>query len=261
MSAQSQYYSTGGGELFFTPITGGAYGTEEAFGQTENVNFSTEIETLTHDNTESSVMLEDLNILKKVTGTLNIETVEISPSMLAKAYLGNDNTTAVSADTAITGITGVSLDVEYMLDVKHVTLSTVTASTTGALASDDYTLRVENNVTYITFVNSGTNLGAFSGEDITFTGTNPAYDDINVEGFLQSKIEGKLRFVSKPANGVAYEYTFYRVSLTASGDFALKSAEELSKLSFAGQMLASEIDGDGSATSKLFKIEGTELTA
>ena len=261
MSAQSKYYSTGGGELYFTPITDGAYGTESAFGQTENVNFSAETETLTHDNTEGSVMVEDLNILKKITGTINIDTVEISPDMLTKAYLGNNNTANVTADTALDDIVAVTMDTEYELEVKHVTLTSVTASTAGVLAlDDDYSIRVENNVTYITFITGGS-AGLVADETIVYVNTNPAYDDISIEGFLNSKLEGKLRFVSAPANGVAYQYTFHRVSLLASGDFALKSSEELTKLSFEGKMLASELEGDGTATSKLFKIEGTELTA
>ena len=64
---QSKYYNTGGGSLKFTPIVDGVLGTEEDFGQTENISFSTEIETLTHDNTETCTTYEDMNILKKVT--------------------------------------------------------------------------------------------------------------------------------------------------------------------------------------------------
>ncbi len=261
MSAQSKYYSTGGGELFFTPISDGAYGTETAFGQTENVAFSAEVETLIHNNTENSVMVEDLSLLKKITGKISLDTVEISPEMLTKAYLGENNTSGVTADGTLNDIASVVMDTEYELELKHLTLTSVTADTAGALTlDDDYSIRVENNVTYITFITGGS-AGLVADETITFVSTNLAYNDISIEGFLNSKLEGKLRFVSAPANGVAYMYTFYRVSLLASGDFNLKSAEELSKLSFEGTMLASEIDGDGSATSKLFKIEGTELTA
>ncbi len=260
MSAQSKYYSTGGGELYFTPITEGSYGTEVDFGQTENINFASEVETLTHDNTENSVMVEDLSILKKITGTLNIETVEISPEMLTRAFLGNDNSANINADGTLAEIVAVVMDTEYELELKHLTLTSVTADTAGVLAlDDDYSLRVVNNVTYITYITGGS-AGLVADETITYVSTNLAYSDIEIEGFLNSKLEGKLRFVSAPANGIAYEYTFYRVSLLASGDFMLKSSEELAKLSFEGKMLASEIDGDGSATSKLFKIEGTELT-
>lgn len=89
------------------------------------------------------------------------------------------------------------------------------------------------------------------------TANNAAYNDISIEAFTQSKIEGQLRFVSAPANGVAYQYTFHKVSLLASG-ISLKSAEELAKLSFEGTMLASELI-TGTGESKLFKIVGVEL--
>lgn len=269
MSAKSEYYSTGGGELHFTPITAGVYGTEVEFGQTENVTFSSEIETLTHDNTEGSVMIEDLNILKKITGKLNIDTVEISPEMLTRAYLGENNTSAVIAN-AITGtpelgfVTATAMDTAYPIGVKHLDVATIVVKDSTDITTytldDDYSLSTVNGVTSITFITGGSG-GILAGDVIHITGDNSAYDDISIEGFLNSKLEGKLRFVSAPANGIAYEYTFYRVSLLVSGDFTLKSAEELAKLSFEGTMLASEIDGDGTATSKLFKIEGTKLTA
>ena len=258
--AQSKYYNTGGGVLYFTPITGGALGAEVAFGQTENVNFSSEIETLTHDNTETATIVEDLSILKKITGKIAIDTVEISPDMLTRAFLGTDNSSAVTADTAPDVIGTVVLDQEYAISTKHFTITSVTASTAGVLAlTDDYTIRVEGDVTYITIITGGS-AGTGAGEDITIVGTNPAYSDISIEAFTESKLEGQLRFVSDTANGVSYVYTFHKVSLLASGDFMLKSPEELAKLSFEGSMLASELI-TGTGESKLFKIEGTELTA
>lgn len=267
MAAQSKYYNTGGGALKFTPIINGVLGTEEEFGQTENISFSTEIETLTHDNTETNVTYEDMNILKKVTGSLNIETLEISPAMLTRAFLGANNTNAVIADaiagTASLGfVTATALDTEYAIGVKHLDDSTIVvkddSDVTTYVLDTDYTLNRVGDITYIKFLTSG---GTIVADDVLhITADNSAYDDISIEGFIDTKLEGVLTFISDTANGVAYTYTFHRVSLLASGDYSLKSSEEFAKLTFEGTMLASElVSGDG--VSKLFKIEGAELTA
>ena len=260
--SQSKYYNTGGGELFFTPLVNGVLGTESTFGGTENVSFSSEIETLTHDNTESAVTVEDLSILKKITGKLNIESVEISPEMLGKAFLGTDYTAPVASGTAVAqaDITVGDFTTAYPLSVKNITLASVVVKddtdTTTYVLDTDYTLSVSGDTTYITFLNPT----IIVTDVIHVTADNVAYSAIRVEAFMESKLEGQLRFVSDPANGVAYEYKFHKVSLLASGDFALKSADEFSKIAFEGSMLASELI-TANNESKLFVITGTELTA
>lgn len=256
MSAQSKYYNTGGGALYFAPIVNGVKGTEVAFGQTENVNFSSEIETITHDNTEGEIALEDLSILKKVTGKLAIDTVEISPEMLTKAFLGTNNTSAVSANGTLADLVTFSFDTAYELALKYLTITSVTGSTAGALVlNTDYTLAVDNGVTSITYLSTGSGVEA---DTITYVTTNLAYNDIEIEAFIESKLEGQLRFVSETANGISYTYTFHKVSILSSGDFMLKATDEFAKLSFEGSMLASELI-TGAGLSKLFKIEGSEI--
>jgi len=262
--AKSKYYNTGGGSLKFTPIVDGVLGTEEDFGQTENISFSTEIETLTHDNTETCTTYEDMNILKKVTGKLNIETLEISPTMLVRAFLGKDNSAEVIENTIATTpadgfVTNTVHGDAYAIGVKHLDDSTIvvkddTDITTYVLGTD-YTLNRMGNITYITFIGAT----IIAGDILHITADNVAYNDISIEGYIETKLEGVLTFTSCSANGVSYTYTFHRVSLLASGDYMLKSSEEFVKIAFEGTMLASElISGDG--ISKLFKIEGTELT-
>ena len=112
------------------------------------------------------------------------------------------------------------------------------------------------DVTYITFIGAT----IIATDILHITATNVAYNDISIEGFTETKLEGVLTFSSCASNGLNYVYTFHRVSILASGDFALKSAEEFAKLTFEGTMLASELI-DGVGISKLFKIEATELTA
>ncbi len=265
--AQSKYYNTGGGSLTFTPIVDGVLGVEEDFGQTENISFSTEVETLTHDNTETCTTYEDMNILKKVTGKLSIETLEISPTMLTRAFLGSNSTTSVIENAtgttpALGFVTATALDTAYAIGVKHLDDSTIVvqddADTVTYVLDTDYTLERKGDVTYITFPTSG---GTITADDVLhIVADNSAYDDITIEGYIDTKLEGVLTFTSCASNGVSYVYTFHRVSLLASGDYALKSSEEFAKLAFEGTMLASELVS-GAGISKLFKIEGTELTA
>jgi len=258
MSAQSKYYNTGGGELFFAPIVDGVIGNETAFGQTENVTFSSEIETLTHDNTEGTITIEDMSILKKITGTLAIESVEISPEMLMKAFLATDKSSTVPLATAtdLDDVTMTELDIAYYMGLKHVSNLVVKddSDVTTYVNGTDYTYDSESG--YITALGSG----SITASDILhITADNAGYEDIQLEGFMESKLEGKLRFVGKSATGLNYTYIFHRVSLLASGDFALKSSEEFTKVSFEGSMLASE-DVIAQDESKLFQIKATKLT-
>ena len=262
--AQSKYYNTGGGKLYFTPLVDGVLGTEAEFGGTENVSFSSEIETLTHDNTEGAVTVEDLSILKKITGKLAIDTVEVSPAMLVKAFLGSDESALVIAN-AIAGtpdlgfVTNTVHGDAYAIGVKHLDDTTIVVKddtdVTTYVLDTDYTLSRMGDTTYITFIGAT----IIAGDILHITADNVAYNDIKVEGFMESKLEGKLRFVSDTANGLAYTYVFHKVSLLASGDFMLKSTEEFSKISFEGSMLASELI-TANNESKLFVITGSEVT-
>jgi hypothetical protein len=255
MASKSKYYNTGGGELKFIPIVDGVLGTIEDFGQTENISFSTTVETLTHDNTETCTAFEDMNILKKVTGKLSIETLEISPTMLARAFLGAKSEVAIPSGTNVTSnVTVTALDSTLDIGVKflnNVVVKDDTDSTTYDLGVD-YTI---NNKKGTIKVIDG---GAISLNDtLHLTYDNDAYGDITIEGFIHSKLEGVLIFESCAGNGLDYKYTFHRVSLLVNGDYSLKNATEFNKLSFEGTMLASElVNGDG--VSKLLKIESSE---
>jgi len=256
MASQSKYYNTGGGELFFTPLVDGVLGVEAPFGQTENVSFSSEVETITHDNTEGSTIFEDLNILKKITGSIKIDTVEISPDMLTKAFLGTKFVTSVSATTGTTStVTVTSFDSPISIGAKRVSNVVVKDSSdaTTYVEGSDYTVDYTNGTIKV-LLTGGTIL---VGDTLNITYDNSAYNDIRIEAFMNSKLEGVLRFVSKPANGLSYTYTFHKVSLLASGDFMLKSADEFAKLSFEGALLASELITDDTK-SKLYKIESSE---
>lgn len=261
--AQSKYYNTGGGTLYFTPIVDGVLGTEVDFGGTENVSFSSELEKLEHDNTEGSVVVVDKTLLKKITGTINIETIEASPVMLERAFLGDTSSSVVAANIIGTTpslgyVTVTALGVAYPISAKHIDISTVVvqddSDTTTYDINVDYTLSVIGDTTYVTALTTGSIL---AGDVLHVDADNASYNDVKLEAFMQSQLEGQLRFVSKPANGLAYEYLFHRVSLTASGDYSLKSADEFSKLSFEGDMLASELI-TASDESKLFVVSYTE---
>jgi len=258
MAANVEYYNTGGGELFFTPITDGVAGTEVPFGQTENISFSTETETLTHDNTEGCVVVEDINILKKITGKITLETVEISPEMLTRAFLGTDLTVEIPEGTGTTTtVTVTELDTAYEIGSKYVSNVVVKdeTDTTTYVEGTDYT--IDSTKGMITALSGG---AITAGDVLNVTYDNGAYSEIRIETFTKEKIEGKLRFVSCSSVGVPYEYLFHKVSLLASGDFSLKSAEELQKLAFEGTMLSDETI-TGSGLSKLLTITGVKKTA
>ena len=256
MAAQSKYYNTGGGELKFTPIENGVLGTKVDFGQTENMDFSTSVETIKHDSTEGSVAFEDLNILKKVTGKLSIATVEISPEMLGRGTLSDVTTidTPKATATKLDDYVVNGLDTKHLLGTKFMSNVDVENSddSTTYVEGTDYTMSYDEGA--ITILSSG---GIADGDKIDITFDNAHYADYNLEGYTKSKIEGVLEFVSHAANGLSYTYTFHKVSLLASGSFSLKSDKDLAKISFDGVLLSSEfVTGDG--VSKLFNIKSTE---
>ncbi len=253
--AQTKYYNTGGGALYFTPIVDGSYTVEEDFGQTENVAFTTEQETLTHDNTEECVTFEDINILQKVTGELTIDTLEISPKMLTRAFLGTQYVSTVPLGTAQTAsVTITTLGESYDIGTKYLSNVIVKdeTDTETYVEGTDYTVNYDKGS--ITGIDGG---GISAGDIINITFDNAEYDSLRIEAFMNSKLEGRLRFEGCSSSGLNYVYTFHKVSLLASGDFNLKSPTEFQTLSFTGTMLASElVSGDG--VSKLFKITSTE---
>lgn len=253
--AQTKYYNTGGGSLEFTPIVNGVLGAKEDFGQTENITFNVTTETITHDNTETCTSYEDMNILKKVTGKLAIETLEISPEMLQRAYLGSLTRANNPSGTAIlANVTIVALGEAYFVGSKYISNVIVKddSDTTTYTLGVDYTLDEDKGM--ISAVAGGAIL---VNDIIHVTYDNASYDDVTIQGFTETKLEGVLTFTSCAGSGMSYVYTFHRVSLLASGDYSLKSADEFVKLAFEGTMLASELV-TGAGVSKLFKIEGSE---
>jgi len=255
MASNSKYYNTGGGELSFIPLVDGVLGTEVDFGQTENVSFNVTTESITHDNTETCTTFEDMNILSKVTGKLTIETMEISPENLERAYLGAKTSNTIPLGSAVSDtVTFTLLDTAYYIGVKFLSNLIVKDSSdvTTYVEGTDYSVDLDKGM--ITALSGG----AISALDVcNLTYDNASYNDITVEGFIASKLEGKLIFKSCASNGLNYVYTFHKVSLLANGDFNLKSSTEFAKLSFEGTMLASELI-TATGQSKLFKIEASE---
>ncbi len=255
MASNSKYYNTGGGELKFVPIVNGVLGEEVDFGETENVSFNTTVTNITHDNSETSTTYEDMSLLSKITGKISIDTIEISPDNLERAYLGNKVSTDVASANGVSDtVTFTKLDTAYYVGVKYLSNLVVenSGNTVTYVEGTDYTADLDAGT--ITALSTGS---ITAGETCNLTYDNSAYTDYRIEGFIKNKLEGKLIFISNPANGLKYTYTFHKVSLLANGDYKLKSSTEFSKLSFEGTMLASElVTGEG--LSKLFKIEASE---
>lgn len=265
MAANTKYFTTGGGSLYISLIENGVKAPEKAFGETKNLSYSITIEELTHENTETCTVFEDLTIQKKVTGTLNIETFEVSPDMLLMHSLGTDYTTTVPAN-AIAGnaslgfVTASALGSPATVGVKYLDQTTVvvkddTDATTYVLDTD-YSLNYQPNsgMTTITALPGG---AITAGATLHVTGDNATYEAIKIEAFTKNKVECSLRFVSCAANGISYEYFFHKVSLRASGDMTLKNSTEFATLAFEGKILADEsIVGTGA--SKLLRIEGAD---
>ena len=250
MAGEAKYASIGGGKLYIKPIINGVPQIgEEYFGVTSDVNIKTSVEYKERENTEASEISIDVKVATKKTVGISFTTSEISPAVLARAFKA-ELTTVTQASGTVTsqsltiGAKGLSysvskkmisslivkddadaviyaLGVDYVVDAKR---GSITILENGSI-TDDETLHL-----------------SFSYAEISYS---------NLEAMMSSSLEATLIFKSEPLNGETYDYTFHKVSLNQSGDFALKGSD-FTTLTFEGDVLKDSTQLSGS---EFFKIE------
>ena len=236
--ASADYLSTGGGKLYIKSIVGGVKQPMVYFGSTDDIKLTSNVTYIEHKNTEQSVSVTDKKVATDRKATITFTSSEISPEMLSRAYMGTKATVTQAAGTAVAQVlTNIAFDTFYDTGIVKITQMVVKDSTdtTTYVEGTDYTY--DKNTGYITFLASGGTIVA--GDEIHLTIDNDSYDKTLVASLKGEQLEGELIFISDPQAGEKYRYTFKKVDITATGDFALKSAD-FTTISFEGEALVDD---------------------
>lgn len=245
MATSSDFITLGGGKLYIQRYdkNGGLVGNMEYFGLTKDVTLTTDKETLEHENTEKATKTIDKKITTKQTATLSFTSDEISPDMLALAFWGE-----VGEIEAVTSG-------EYEDIAVGTAIDTGAFGATVALKSGSKTLTLGTDFTFepktgILTIIDDTNITS-KKVSATFTNTKK---HTSVEAFVNTTVEARLVFVSDANVGKSYRYTFWKTSISQSGDFGLKT-DDWASLSFEADVLKDDKQLTGSEFFSIVELD------
>lgn len=230
--ASTKDYVLGRGQLFFDPFVPGTKTKtgQRYFGNTPEFSLTLESDKLDHYSSDGGVRVKDDSALLELNRTGSFTTDNIAAENLALFVLG-DVSTVTQVATPVTGEDlGVLIPGRYYqlgvsnsnpVGVRGVTSVTLTVDPDGtpatAVLDTDYTLDADLGRIYII---EG---GAFDGvKDASVNYTPVANTRERVTTNASASVEGSLTFISYNAKGSQKDWVFPYVTLTPSGDLALK---------------------------------------
>jgi len=240
----SNNYTLGRGQLFFGQYAAGTQipKGEMYFGNTPELSFAAEQETLDHYNSDEGVRQKDDSVILQQDYMGNFITDNISPENLALFFLGEASTLTDAGSTVTDEAhAAVSPGSYYQLGVSdtmpagaRLVSSVVVTDDAGTPVTfdvtDDYTVDLELGRVYIVpggAITEGTNL------QISYTIGASSRMKVISKG---KTIEGSLRYIAKNPAGDNIDYFMPYVKLMPNGDFALKG-DEWQQLSFNIEVL------------------------
>jgi len=226
-------YYIGGGELY-VKIKG-----EENFryfGQTESASVSFNVEKVEHKNSEGAILTTDLEVTKAVSAEISIQTADLNPTTLALAFSGEYNEVKQTSATGLeVDITSAAAGAVYELGKRKVKNVEVTYK------DGDEDIPAEEGVDYSVDYEFGTveiaKDGVLAGKDAKVTFDCDAVTIGTFTSLNKTSQEVALRFISKPLHGKPSKTEIFRANLNLDGDFALKSAEDIQKITLKGKVL------------------------
>ena len=239
----------GSGELYFAPFLPGTTtlaGPQEYFGNTTELNLTSETEMLDHYDTDHGIRTKDDSVQLELnrTGTFIVD--HIKPSNIAKWLAGlSQIVTQVSALAQTYAIVGARLGGRYQIGAAPATpagyrgLANVTAVMEG---SPDVTLvaGVDFSVDLATggfvLLDTGIIVSDDGTADVTITYDRAATSYHQVVSGSVGQLDGQLFFKSFNAKGAKFDYFFPKVTLAPDGDFALKG-DDWQQLGFTFEAL------------------------
>lgn len=226
-----------GGALFIEPYAtdGVTLGAKIAFGTTDEITLSTEVEKVQHNDTETKESVLDGDYVVGRTVTLSFTTADISPTMLSRAYLGSTSAVTQSAAVAVAVSVAAAVingrhDTGYRNVTSVVVKDTIVTPNTY-VEGTDYTLSKKGG--YIVILEGGS---ITAGLALALTVNAPSGTGTLINAMQLDALQGRLTYTGEASVGDSHEYVLEKVSLNASGDVALKSGE-FTTISFEGSVL------------------------
>lgn len=235
-------YTLGRGEMHFgqfRPTTQVPRG-ELYLGNTPELGFTAEQETLDHYSSDRGVRIKDESVLLQLDYSGTFVTDNISPDNLAMFFLGESLTQSVVQATGETDtFTDVELGRTYQLGtsdsapsgVRLVENVTVKEGATSLVAGTDFVVNLE--LGQVTLLEGAT--AVENGDDITVTYDVKASTRDRVISRSMT-IEGTMRFIAHNPAGRNLDYFMPWVKITPNGDFQLKG-DDWQALSFSMEVL------------------------
>lgn len=225
-----------GGELFIEvyDADGVTLGDKIAFGTTDEITLSTEVEKVQHNDTETKESVLDGDYVVGRTVTMAFTTADISPTMLSRAYLGSTSavTQTAAVDAAVT-VTSAVINGRHDTGYRNLTSVVVKDSTDLVTYVEGTDYRVAKKGGYIVILEGGSITAA---DELHLTVNAPAGTGTLINAMQLDAIQGRLTYTGEASVGDSHEYVFEKVSLNASGDISLKS-KEFTTISFEGSAL------------------------
>ena len=235
----------GGGELFFAKKkSDGSFDDFRYFGLTDSLSVNLSTDTLEHINTEGDTPTTDMELEKKKTITMSVETSEISQAMIARFFKGSEDTVTQVAGTVTAEAHTVSPGGIYNLSKIKVSSVVVKSAGGGTTYAEGTDYAVKDAEAGVIEILSGGAISDGTAVEIDFSYADATYTI--VQAGTQTAIEGKLKFISAPAVGPKREWNFHKISIIPSGDMALKAADDWAKASFEIKVLKDDTITSGS---------------
>lgn len=237
MAFPNKNYTLCRGELYFgafAPGTRVVAAGQEYIGNTTEINLTTETENLDHYDSDHGIRIKDDSIMLEKNTTGSYITDNITPSNLARMFLGASSVVSqASASAQAQTLNAVRKGRRYQLGISPTNplgvrgVSGVTASakpaggsSTPLVANVDF--RVDAETGAILFLSSGLILTNDPDDEVVVTfDVDVAQFNLIVSG-SQGQLEGELFYKSYNPKGVLFDYWFPYVQLRPDGDFSLK---------------------------------------
>jgi len=234
-------YFLGGGELYVKFPESDNF---QYFAATESVGINFKIDKVEHQNSEGAMLATDLEVTKSISAEVSIQTADLNPKVLALAFSGDYTetvqTAATNQEVDISAAQGAMVYELGKYNVKNVTV-TYTDGSNNETAVENVDYSVDYHFGTVEIANGG----VLVGKDVKVTFDNDAYTAGKFTSLNETSKEVALRFVSKPAQGKPSKTDIFRVVLNLDGDFNLKSAEDVQKITLKGKVLKDETRPEG----------------
>ncbi|WPK42394.1 hypothetical protein [Pseudomonas phage Ppu-503] len=246
MSDTPNNYTLGRGELYlaqFKPKTQLPRG-ERYFGNTPELGFSADQETLDHYNSDRGIRVKDKSVVLQMDYAGSFITDNISAQNLAYFFLGEASKVTTTAATAqaetLGGTDGIELGLYYQLGTTKDTptglraLENLVFTSTGhADAVEGQDFAFEPELGRVMFIG-----GKFKDGDkpaVTYDTTAVQREIVITKG---KSVEGAMRYIARNPDeaGNNIDYFMPWVKITPNGDFALKG-DDWQQLSFNIEIL------------------------